>query len=482
MLRKLSLRNALQVLFKRARLFLIVAGLPVALFVVLVLPKPSEYESAASLMVKVIDQDVVAPDLFTEQQGRTAASASNMAKQIINSELMILMSEDVRRTALRRLGIASVYPSLAKKAEPVAMNLAVERLSKDFTSKVSSETSVIMLSVFNPSPETAQRTLKALIAATVEKQASVMRDPRMQFLDRKLEALRVQVESAQAELLAYKQETHISAFEEERSLLLKQRDAVESSLDGLRAQLVGAEGRGKALKETLSATPTMVPISNESDGLRQLMNQAQERAQAARARMQEARGASEADRASMQASVMQAEQRLKELRQISMSRARRELNPLSQRINVDVSLASSEVNGAQQAAEERERQLEAVNRRLSVLDGAETKLRELERKRTVAEQDYRSYLQRAQSARIVSDMNEAGITNLSIVQQPTLPHRPSRPRKGMLFMLALLAGLLCGVGACVVKELLDDRPNLPEEFEELLGAPILASIRKKGVG
>ena len=482
MLNQLSLRNSLHVLFKNRRTVFSVALFPLVLFAIAVLPKASEYESAGSLMVKVVDEDGVAPDLLAAQQGRNAASASMMAKQIISSEQMIISSEDVRSSALRKLGVLHVYPSLANEPEQMQLDLALERLGKDFLAKVSGDTSVLALSVFNPSPEVAQQTLRAIISAAIEKQASVMRDPRTQFLDSRLKTLRVEVDAAQQALLKFKQDQHITSFEEERSLLLKQRDDIESDLSGLRTQLVAAEGRGRALQTSLHSTSQMVAVTDENDSMRLQLDEAQERVAASRSRLAQIAARTppgSAEYAEQEAMVQAAESRFRDIREQSRSRARKSINPLTERVSADLTVARSEVTANDKAAAERTQQLAAINLRLGTLDSAEITLNELERKRTIAEQEYQSYLARAQSARIVSDMNAAGITNLSVVQQPTLPHRPTRPRKVMLFFMALLAGIVCAVGACVLLELLDDRPSLPEQVEQVLEVPILASITMK---
>src|ERR1700750_1113214 len=103
MLTSLSPRNLSYLVFKRMRVFLGVLTVSLSLYCGLVLTQKSQYESTASILVKVVDQEVVSPDGFSEQQGRNAASSANMAKQIINSEQVIITSEDVLRSALQRV-------------------------------------------------------------------------------------------------------------------------------------------------------------------------------------------------------------------------------------------------------------------------------------------------------------------------------------------------------------------------------------------
>ena len=486
MLNSFSRRNVAHLVFKRWRLGLTVFCAPLVLYLLLIAPKVPQYESFASLMVKVVDQEVVAPDIVSEQQGRSAGSSANMAKQIINSEQVIITSLVVLRAAIERVGVGKVYPELAYTGtRATVLDRAAEQLAKDMTVKVNTDTNILLLSVLHPTPRVAQQLLQALVAATVDKQAQVMRDPRTEFLKQKLEALRAESDSAQADLLRFKQETQITSFDEERGLLLKQRDKVELELSQLRAELVSAAGRSGALNRVLSTTPRDVELSDENDRAQHQLDQAQARFAQAKARLEVARRRFTEQNPELDdayAQVEDARRALEEVRREPMGRVRSGANPVSQELSASLASARSDLDAHKGAVQERERQLVQLNERLAYLDKHEMELRELEHRRDIADADYRSYMERAQSARIVTDMNEAGITNLSIVQPPTLPFRPSRPRKLLLFVLALFAGVVAAMAVLVGAELMDDTLSLPEQVEEATGLPLLATVRAKKYG
>jgi uncharacterized protein involved in exopolysaccharide biosynthesis len=482
MLTSLSPANLSYLIFKRLRVFLGVLTVSISLYCGLVLTQKSQYESTASVLVKVVDQEMVTPDQFNEQQGRSAPSQANMAKQIINSEQVIITSEDVLKSALERIGVAKVYPDIAEassKAHVPQMTLAVERLLKDISISVNNDTNVLMLSLFNADPRVARGALQALVAATVDKQALVMRDPRLQFLETKLASLKGESDKARQTLLEFKQRTRITSFDEERTLLLKQRDETQLRLGALQSDLVAAEGRGAVLKETLSVTPNQIPLSNENDLTVRQVDEARSRLTSIEAQYQAARQRFTADNPELRdlsAQLEGARQNYSDLSKLPSSRVRTGANPLSQRISADLSTARSEADAQRNAVKERQRQLESINARLAYLDTNEAALRELERRWGVSDKDYQSYLTRVQSARIVNDMNQAGITNLSMVQAPSMPYKPARPKKLLLFVLALFAGLAGGLALCLLMEMLDDTIALPEQVEALTGLPLLAVV------
>jgi uncharacterized protein involved in exopolysaccharide biosynthesis len=144
-----------------------------------------------------------------------------------------------------------------------------------------------------------------------------------------------------------------------------------------------------------------------------------------------------------------------------------------------LSTARADANAYRGAVAERERQLVDINKRLSFLDSSELELRELEQKVSLTENSYRSYQRRAESARILRDMNEAGISSLSIMQAPNRPYRPAKPKKALLMALSLIAGIFAAFGICVLRETLDDTVSFPEQLQDVLGLPVLASVRLK---
>lgn len=482
MLTSLSPRNLSYLVFKRMRVFLGVLTVSLSLYCGLVLTQKSQYESTASILVKVVDQEVVSPDGFSEQQGRSAASSANMAKQIINSEQVIITSQDVLRSALQRVGVTKVYPDIvekAAKAKVPPLTLAVEKLIKDITVSVNNETNVLMLSLFNPDPRVARSALSALVASTIDKQALVMRDPRLTFLETKLASLKTESDKARETLLAFKRRTSITSFDEERTLLLKQRDETQLRLAALQSELVAAQGRGAVFRDALARTPSQIALSNENDTMLRQVDDARSRLSSVEAQYTAARQRlteNNPELADLRAQLDAARSNLAAVSQGSSSRVRTGANPLNQRFTGDLSTAQAEADAHKQAVTERERQLEKINSRLAFLDSNEAELRELERRLGVADKDYQSYLSRVQTARILNDMNQAGITNLSVVQAPSLPYKPARPKKLLLFALALFAGLAGGLALCLLLEMADDTIALPEQVEALTGLPLLAVV------
>lgn len=477
-----SPRHLSYLVFKRRKLFLGTLATALALYSGLVLTQKSQYESTSSIVVKVIDQDIATPTRFAEQNGQAASSFSQLAKEVINSVQVVITSPDVLDKTLSKIGIDTVYPRLTAKAQKARLpitTLASEKLLQDISVRVNNETNVLTLSLFNTSPTVARATLQALVSATVQKHAMVMRDPRLQFLERKLATLKNEADSSEQAVLQFKQKTGISSFDEERSLLLKQRDTTQGSRNQIQAESYAAQGRAKALEGFLAKTPKAIAITDENDRMQRQMDVARERLTTAQTRYEAARQRFTEGNPELIDQAAQLESAKRDFESISgqsNSRVRTGANPVNQALSQSFSTARSDETATKAAISERDSQLTEIDKRLSYLNQNEITMRELERRRDLAERDYRSYLERAQSARIVSDMNDAGLTSLSVLQAPTLPYQPARPRKLLLLLLALFAGIAGGLALCLFLESMDDTLALPEQVETALGLPLLAVV------
>ncbi|HEX5658207.1 MAG TPA: hypothetical protein VFX59_13475 [Polyangiales bacterium] len=488
MLTSMSTRNIVHVLFRRRGTFLGVLLVPPLICAAIVFLQPPEYESTGQLMVKIADEDMATPDSIADQQGRASAAATQMARQMMFSEILIIGSTDVLRTSLDRVGLERVYPkapaeSAKTRVPPLAW--ATEKLSKDFTVKSSGESNVLLLSVFNTDPVIAQTLLDTIISVAMEKQANVLRDPRTDFLDRKLATLKKDSEDAKRQLLDFKRRTQITSFDEERGLLLRQRDGIEMSLSQSRADMLAAQGRSGTLQSTLTAVPEQIVLSDENDRAQRALDQAQARVATARARYDSAQRRFTKDNPELldlAAELRSAEQELASANVTSQTRVRKGVNPIQQQITGNLSTARSDATALKNAVKERERQLENINARLAYLDANEIELRGLEQRQTLSDASYKAYQQRSESARIVRDMNEAGISGLSIIEAPTLAYKPGKPKKGMLLGLSVLGGVIFALGFCLLRESLDDTISMPEQLEHALKLPVLSSIKLKKAG
>ena len=83
---------------------------------------------------------------------------------------------------------------------------------------------------------------------------------------------------------------------------------------------------------------------------------------------------------------------------------------------------------------------------------------------------------------LLQKLKEAGITaglrssNIRVVDPALAPASPSRPQKARNILLAVLMGLVGGVGLALFREYLDNTVKSPDDIEALTGLPSLAVV------
>jgi len=437
-------------------------------------------------MVKIIDSDEDLPVRAAMQGGVPASLQAHMATSIINSTQVILTSPDVLETTLTQVGVERVYPHLKAKAAASKRplnRLATEELLSDLSVDLGDGTHVLLITLFNQDPKIARETLNALLTATVNKHSSLTRDPRLPFLEAKLTELKAEVDAAQRALLDFKQRTGITLFEEERTLLLERRDAIQTIRNKIQSDLFAEDGRSRSLQEILQRTPRQVMETNENDRNQNQIDSALARLTAAQKRFLTAKqrfvdGSPEL--LDQQAQLDAARKNFDEVSAQDNTRVRTGANPVALTLDQDIATARAYADSQRGALAEREKQLTELDARLVYLASQEGTVRTLTRRLEMAETSYRGYLVRAQSARMIRDMNAAGISSLSVLQPPTLPIKPSRPKRSILLLLTLFAGFAAGLSACLFLDLLDDTLSEPDEVEEALDLPLLAVVNHQG--
>jgi capsular exopolysaccharide synthesis family protein len=69
-----------------------------------------------------------------------------------------------------------------------------------------------------------------------------------------------------------------------------------------------------------------------------------------------------------------------------------------------------------------------------------------------------------------------GTNNVSIVDPAQAPSRPSRPRPLINMLLALIAGIVVGVGLALAREQIDETVSDPSDLERRVGIPLLGVV------
>jgi polysaccharide biosynthesis transport protein len=83
---------------------------------------------------------------------------------------------------------------------------------------------------------------------------------------------------------------------------------------------------------------------------------------------------------------------------------------------------------------------------------------------------------------LLSNLSTLDISPVTVITPPTTPTSPSKPIPPLYVGTGIFAGLVLGLGLAVLAARLDKRVRYPQDVEERIGRPVLASVPKGSRG
>jgi capsular exopolysaccharide synthesis family protein len=130
----------------------------------------------------------------------------------------------------------------------------------------------------------------------------------------------------------------------------------------------------------------------------------------------------------------------------------------------------------QSKAKKLQQQITQYRLELGMLDKAETRLNELERRVRIDEENYLLYSKKTEEARISSAMDEQKLVNFSIIEPSLPPISPIKPNKPLIIFVALLLGCAGGILLAFVSEYFTHTFDNPGDIEDIINCPAPASL------
>lgn len=434
------------------------------------------YETRASLLVKFGRQADYRPE-----DALAGPSVPLDRKEILNSHVRIMESRDLLETVLGAIGTKNLYPDIADNpalSQSERTNLAVQRFGDNLNAHALRESNVIELAFRDPDPEIATRAASILVDRFIDQQLRLFSDPQSGFMQQQVDVFRGQLTDAQEAVKAFKREHGISSLEEERTMLLQQRLAVDVTLKSGEARIAELERKAEVLGAGLQKISPEIELFRDTNPDRSI-EEAKSKLMELSVRETQVLQTYRPDSPQAQAvrgEIATVRAAIAKGPVLSSQSVRTGRNQAYQDLSADALRTNAELGAQRASTELLRRQVTELDQRVQGLDRQQTALQDLMRQQQIAEVNYRTYLQRSEDARINDDLNRARITSISVIEKAQVPIRPVRPRKLAAVALGVALGLVLGLGIAFVFELLDDGFSMPVQIERAVGLPVLAAI------
>jgi chain length determinant protein EpsF len=440
-------------LILRARLWLVLATLAVVvgttLAVSLILPK--QYTAEVALVVDAKSADPLLGGLLPAQ----------MIPGYMATQVDIILSDRVaqRVVSLLKMDQSPVVQEQWREATEGEGSIKVwlaAALKKQLDVKPSRESNVITIGYQGSDPGFAAGVANTFAQAYIDVSLELKVEPARQYakwFDGQTNSLRADLEVAQKKLSEYQQERGIIATDERLDVETARLAELSTQLSMAQAQRVDSRSR-----QTQGGSAESLPEVMQN-GLIQSLKSDLSRQEATRTQMAGRLGANHPELARIDAEISS-------LRDRVATETRRVVSSLGTTNRVNVQRVT-EVEAALEAQKQKILDLKAQRDQIAVFQ------RDVEN----AQRAYDLVTQRLAQTSLESQNQQ---TNVVVLSPAVAPLKPSSPKVLLNTALAVFLGMLLGVGAALLLELMDQRVRGEEDLTLLDGVPMLGTIPATG--
>ena len=418
--------------------FVLLAGV-----VTLLIPK--KYGSEVQFLVKNARQELT----LTPERSAVPVTEQELTEADVNSEMELLLSHDLLMDVVRDSALYRPYMKRGQQS-PTAedLELATIRLAKNLKVSAVRKTNVIEAKYRAHSPEEAAQVMQDLSTRYLQAHLTAHSTPgSVNFFSSEMKSYRDNLYKTEAEASAFEQSSHIFNPDQQRTLLVAQLEDVRARLQNGRADTAEAQARLKTLQSQIAATPGRIPTDERTSANPATVDH-----------LQTALADMENRRISMLMKFRPDDREVVEL-ESEMANTKAELlsakaefssenttaiNIVHQSLEENLEAAQVQLTGLQARSAALAALQSDYLAKLDAFDTQATKLGNLQRDESLAQQSYVLYGQRMEEAQVAHEMDKENFTNVSMIETPMASPLAVWPILPLDLAVGALFGLLIG--------------------------------------
>ncbi len=434
-----------------------------------------KYEAEMKIMVRRQRADaIVSPSANAPEAG-----GDQVSEEYLNSEVELLNSNDLLRKVAQMSGLSERSGTTDGHEDEAKTAAVVRKLAKDLDIRPLRKTNVISVSYQDRDPKMAASVLTALATAYMEKHLEVHRSSgELKFFDQQAVEYHKRLDEAQENLTSFTKQTHVVSADLERDEALRQANDFDATARQAETAIAETNKRISSLKQQLPDVPgrlTTVKHTAANAALLQqldstLLNLQLKRVELLTKYEPTYRLVQEVDQQIAETEKAQADARTQPIQDEST-----DLNPDYQWIQAELTKDRTDLNGLQARAAEASFNAEQVREHAEQLGQEEVVQQGLLQDAKTQQDNYLLYVHKREEARISDALDQRGILNVAVAEQPVVPALPNGSPMSAALITFLLAGTLSLTSAFVF-DLIDPSFRTPDEVTNYLGMPVLAAL------
>jgi succinoglycan biosynthesis transport protein ExoP len=399
----------------------------------------------------------------------------------LNSQVELLRDDEILRTVVQATAPAGSpwYERYLGGSEEVRLARSVRRMARRLMVVPIRKTNIIQVDYSSSDPAQAAAVLHSLAHAYLERQQRVRRPSgEYEFFDQQVTQSRRGLLDAEFRLMDFSSDQGVVSAAQERDMALQKLSDAEANDRQTQVTIVEIRRRIRDLESKLRSLPerTLTVIRNSDNP------QLTEKMKSKLLELQLKRTELLTKFQPSYRLVQQIDQQIAETRASILGE---EHSPLrdettnqepnhewakSELIKAQVELGTLEAHG--QAVRIQVTGYREVAQRLG---GNALRQGELLAELKVAEEKYLLYVNKREEARIENALDQGGILNVTIAEEPRVPALPVRA--GWVFgLIGVMLGSTLSTGLAFTADYLNPGFRTPDEVVDYLGVPVLASL------
>lgn len=346
-------------------------------------------------------------------------------------------------------------------------------------------TDVLRVAYVSPDPELASTVVNTIMDVYIQNDIQINRAAAISaqnFINQQLPESEAQVSSAESALSRFKEGNDVVDLDTESKNTVAELSRLDNSLTELRAEMADSAAQSNKIQQQLRLNPDeayAVGLVSESPGVQEVLDQLQTveaELAVANTRYEDVHPEIGNIRSQQEALLSLLQQRIgialgdnqSALPVDDLQAGNLERGLISEFLRLD-----AEQSGLRQRAEQLVTAQLSQQDRAQTLPSLEKQQRELERKLNAAQRTYETLLENLQQARVLENQN---VGNARVVSPAVTPTSPMAPSTSRYLLAGGFAGILLGVAAAFLIDLIDRSVKSVREGQDLYEYPLLGVI------
>lgn len=476
----MSLRDIYYVVFRHKRKVIgfFISIVVLAAAVTLLMPKT--YDSTAQLLLR-LGRENTTLDPAASMGAQTVNVNGESRETELNSEIEVLKSRELAEKIVdtiglnRLLGIKKAVPFLTAYDSLKTRERAIVKIGKSLTVDLVKKTNIISVDFLANDPQVAHDVVDNLLRFYEEKHMAIYRpEGSYKFIEQQQAALSAEMKATQDSLNILKNSSGIVSVPEQQTSILARLSSLQEDYEKVKVELAASQARVTDLQKTMENIPQIM-AEHKMGGVPFSSNEV------LRSKINELR----VQQLDMLTKYNDNSRRVKDLKQqISQASAILDTEDLNNNSSSAMRQAQTDLLAEQsnlagyKARESNLRSMIAQARaEMETFNNSSSTVARLQQQLEIDQDNYKKYSEDLEQARIDSGLKNEKISNISIIQEATLPLKSTITTRAIYSMLfGIFFGLFGGLALAFIFELLDHTVKRFDDVENFLGLPALGAI------